>query len=371
MADEGQSFDGLPVDGHLYLDEVRVPRLGLDVVVAGVTCGEILDGVVEVRDHLCPRQQVLHGDLLLVEVAHFDLLAAPAAELREQRTEILCRGNDGRGDHGLEDLEGFLPRAALGPFGEVVDGPAVAVLVLHQVGDGGRRDEHGLVVLVPQTLMEDLHVEQPQEAAAQSRAERAHVFPLHRDGGVIEAQPGDGAVQVVEAVTVHGQERCEDSRDGLLEARERLRQLRLLVRRPNDGVPDQRVARAAHARDHVAHLAAVQAPRAQRARREHAHLLHAEARGRRAPRRRGRVRHDALALLEVAVDDLNEADDAAVLIEPAVHQQSPKGRVGVALRGRRDVGYNGRQHVLGADIRLGGGEKHGVGVHVVEGRGHL
>ncbi len=63
---------------------------------------------------------------------------------------------------------------------------------------------------------------------------------------------------------------------------------------------------------------------------------------------------DAVALLQGAVDDAHDTDDAEVLVVLGVDQHRLEGRIGVAAGGRGEAGDDGLQHVWDADAGLGG-----------------
>ena len=75
--------------------------------------------------------------------------------------------------------------------------------------------------------------------------------------------------------------------------------------------------------------------------------------------RAGAHHADRLALLQHAVDDAHQHDDAEIGVVPAVDEQRLQRRVRVALR-RRQAVHDRLQHLVDAEAGLGG-DHHGVG----------
>ena len=75
-----------------------------------------------------------------------------------------------------------------GQNGRIVDLDPLAVGFDDFVDDAGigRDDVH--VVLAPQALLDDFHVQETQEAAAESEAEGDGAFGLEDEGGVVELE---------------------------------------------------------------------------------------------------------------------------------------------------------------------------------------
>ena len=90
------------------------------------------------------------------------------------------------------------------------------------VDDRGRGGDEVEVVLALEALLDDLEVEQAEEAAAEAEAEGGGGLHLEGEAGVVEAQLLDGVAQRLEVGGVDGEEAAEDHRLGGLEAGQRL-----------------------------------------------------------------------------------------------------------------------------------------------------
>ena len=89
-------------------------------------------------------------------------------------------------------------------------------------------------------LLDDLEVQEAEEAAAEAEAERGGGLHLVGEAGVVEAQPADGGAQVLEVGGVDREEAAEHHRLRRLEARQRRR--RCAAALVGDGVADAGVA---------------------------------------------------------------------------------------------------------------------------------
>ena len=146
------------------------------------------------------------------------LAAALLAELHD-RADVLARGDDRGPDEGLADLR---DRAGVGHVGGVVHLQLLAVGERHVELDGGHRRHQLEVVLALQALAHDVHVQQPEEAAAEAEAERVGGLRLPRERGVVERQLLQRVAQVGVGVGVDREEAAEDHRLDLAVAGQRL-----------------------------------------------------------------------------------------------------------------------------------------------------
>src|SRR6266576_7310326 len=70
----------------------------------------------------------------------------------------------------------------------IVDGDLLAVAQLDAIFDGGCRAEQREVELALETLLDDLHVEQPEKAAAEAEAESGRGLRLVHQRGIVELE---------------------------------------------------------------------------------------------------------------------------------------------------------------------------------------
>ena len=123
------------------------------------------------------------------------------------------------------------------------------------------------VVLALQPLLDDLHVQQAEEAAAEAEAQRRRRLGLARERRVVEAQLVERVAQVLVAGRVGREDAGEHHRLGRLEAGQRRRARAAGL---GDGVADARVADLLDVGGEEADLARAELGRLARERRERA-----------------------------------------------------------------------------------------------------
>jgi hypothetical protein len=200
----------------------------------------------------------------------------------------------------------------------------VAVLLLHRVGDVRRGHEQIEVELPLEPLADDLHVQEPEEAAAEAEPECLRRLGLVEQRRVVELELLEGVAELGVVVRVGREEAREDHRLDLLVARQRSPRAAAAGR--------QRVAHAEtrhvlEPRDDVAHLPRLERVDRDPLRRHEAELLRVEVRAHRHRMQRGAGR-------EPPVDDADERDHPAVLVVARVEDERARGRIRLALRGR-------------------------------------
>ena len=92
----------------------------------------------------------------------------------------------------------------------------------HLEADGRHRREQLEVVLALEPLAHDVHVQQPEEAAAEAEAERVGGLRLPGERGVVERQLLERVAQLREALGVDREEPAEDHRLDVAVAGQRL-----------------------------------------------------------------------------------------------------------------------------------------------------
>ena len=230
----------------------------------------------------------------------------------------------------------------VGELGRVVDLDDGAVGRRDAVEHAGSRGDQLDVELALQPLLDDFHVQQPEEAAAEAEPERQRRLGLEDEGRIVEPQLLERLAQLGVGVALRRVEPGEHHRLHFAEAGERRRRA---ARRLGDGVADLGVGDVLDAGDEEADFAGAQLVDRQR------------------PRRQDAQRLDLVVLLrdheadlharpDGAVDDPDQHDDAAVGVEPGVEDQRLERRVMVAL-GRRHALDDRLEGVDDADARLG------------------
>ena len=194
-----------------------------------------------------------------------------------------------------------------------------------------------------QPLLDDLKMQQSEEAAAETEAKRHRGLRFEREARVVEPQLAHGRAQQLELGGVERIESAEDDGLGRAEARQRLGGRFPIV---GDGVAHARVGDLLDRSREEADLAGAELGHFQLLRREHADAIDVVG-------RLGAHHADALALAHRAVDDAHQHDDAEIGIVPGVHQERLERRLGIAL-GRRQAGDDRLQHLGHVLPGLGG-----------------
>ena len=203
----------------------------------------------------------------------------------------------------------------------------LAVLQHAAEAHGRRGGDEVQVVLALEPLLDDLHVQQAQEPAAEAEPQRRRRLRLARERRVVEAQLVQRVAQIGVAGRVGREDPGEHHRLGRLEAGQRRGAGAAGL---GDGVADARVADLLDRGGEEPDLAGGQLGDLARERGERADGLDLVVAAR---------RHEAHLLLrpQDAVDDAHQDDHAAVGVVPAVEQQHAQRRGDIA-DGRRDLG---------------------------------
>ena len=223
-----------------------------------------------------------------------------------------------------------------------VDLDDVAAGLRHAVADGGRGDEQLEVELALEPLLHDLHVEQAEEPAAEAEAQGGRGLGLVEERRVVQAQLLEGVAQLGVLVRIHRVEPGEHHGLDFLEAGQGLRRRPLVV---GQGVADGHFRDLLDAGDHESDLARGERFDGHGLGREDAQMLDfvGPAGGHQA---------DLHLRLQLAVDDVDQDDHAAVLVEPGVEHERPHRALGIALR-RRNAMDDRLQDLVDADALLG------------------
>uniref|UniRef100_A0A0N4ZLE2 Glucosamine_iso domain-containing protein n=1 Tax=Parastrongyloides trichosuri TaxID=131310 RepID=A0A0N4ZLE2_PARTI len=333
-----QGVHRLGVDQDRHLDQVADLVVGDLIVERGVALRDRLQPVVEVEHHLVQRQLIDHQGAG-ADVGQFDLAAATVLAQLDHPAEVFVGGQDGGLDPRLADRLDLHDVRQVGRVVQVDLGP---VAQADLVDDRRRRRDQVEVELAAQALLNDLEVQQAEEAAAEAEAQGGRALHLIGEAGVVQAQLADGGAQVLEVGGVDREQAAEDHRLDFLEALQRFGRGLLLV---GDGVADGGVGDFLDLGGDEADLAG-------------AKLLDRGVLGQEdadAVDQMGRAGLHHLhphAGLQHAVEHAHQQHHAQVGVVPGVDQHGLQRGVDVAL-GRRQAGDDGFQHVLDADAGLG------------------
>ena len=175
--------------------------------------------------------------------------AAPVLAEFQDRAEIIVGRQDRRLDPGLLD---FRDLDDVGHVGGIVQFDLGLVGQRDPVDDRGRGRDQVEVELALQPLLDDLEMQQPEEAAAEAEAERRRGLHLVGEARVVEPQPAHRRAQILEIGGVDGEQAAEHHRLRRLEAGQRLGGRALVV---GDRVADAGVGDLLDLRGDVADLA--------------------------------------------------------------------------------------------------------------------
>ena len=193
MDDQAQGVDRLARNEHVQLDQRRSPIARFLVVHRGVALAAALELVVVVDDELGQGHLEGHEHALRVEVLHVDKGAAVAGREIHQGSDVPARGDDPHPDPGL--LDGLDVARAGHQRGVVHGHRATPVGEVDPVLHGrGARDQVE-VELAFEPLLDDLHVEQAQEPAAEAEAERDRALGLVGEARIVEVELLEGLAQ--------------------------------------------------------------------------------------------------------------------------------------------------------------------------------
>ena len=205
--DDGKGVDGLSGDEDVELDHGRFPIVGEMVVEGRVAAGDGFQAVVKVENDFVQRQFVVEHDARGADVFEGFLLAALFFDEGENSADVFLVGENGGEDDGLFDFGDF---AGIEPAGRVVDLDHGAVSLVDLVAHAGGGGDEIEIELALETLLNDLHVKQTEEAAAETEAECDGAFGLEEKRGIVEAKFFEGFAQLRVRVGIDGVEPGED-----------------------------------------------------------------------------------------------------------------------------------------------------------------
>ena len=220
------------------------------VVHRGVALAAALHLVEVVDDELRERHLEVEDDPGRVQVLHGHERPAPVRGQLHERADVLARRHDAELDPRL--LDG-LDVGGVRQQGRVVDDDHAAAM--HQVDvvlDGRRGGDEVEVELALEALLDDLHVEEAEEAAAEPEPERHGALRLVGEARVVEVELLERFAHQRVVLATHRVDAGEDEALGLLVARQRFGGG---MGDGRDGVADLRLADVLEAGRDVADLA--------------------------------------------------------------------------------------------------------------------
>ncbi len=182
MDDKAQRVHDVAVEHDIELDELALAVL-LEVIIKGsIPTGTALERIKKVINDLSERQLIVDIDTIRIDVIHPDEGAAPILTQLHDVADIIRRGVD------MRVCDRFLRQGdqrRIGEIGGVTDHMHRAVGQRNAIVDGGRCRDKVEVILALQSLLDDLHVQESEEAAAIAEAQCHRGLGLKGEGRVI------------------------------------------------------------------------------------------------------------------------------------------------------------------------------------------
>ncbi len=334
MGNQRQRIDALLVDQHIDAHHIGSLKTFEVVIQRGVTARGRLQTVKEVEHHFRHRNLIGQRDLVAV-VDHVGLHAALLDAERDDIAQILLRQQHMTLGDRLAQLFDIVQRRQLRGAVDIDDFAASSLHFVHYGRRGGDQIE---IVFALQALLNDLHMQQTQEAAAEAEAERGRAFRLIEQRGVVQAQLAERVAEGFVVVRADREQTGIDLRLHFFEARQRF--IRRIARQ-RQGIAHRRAKNIFDGADQPAHFAAVQLRAVNLLRREDAEAIGVID-------LTGAHHFDFVAFAQRAVFHADQRDHAKVVIEPGVDNQRLQRTFRIAFR-RRNIAHQTLQHFRHAD----------------------
>src|SRR5690606_11016936 len=167
MNDHRHRVDPLLVDQDVELDERRGIETQELIIERRIAAAHRLQPIEEIENDLRERQLELERDLA-AQVLELPLRAALLDAKLHHRAEIVLRHENARENDRLANLLDLRRRRELRRVLDLLD---LALGRLDLVDHSGRGRDQREPVLALEALLHDLHVQQPEKAAAETEAE--------------------------------------------------------------------------------------------------------------------------------------------------------------------------------------------------------
>ena len=289
-------------------------------------------------------------------VGHVQLNTALLVGQRHDGAHIVLRHIKMHGNDGFAD---FLDAAGIRNLGRILDFQHLTAGHGHFIDHAGCGGDQVLVELALQTLLHDLHMQQPQKAAAKTKAQRLADFGLVMQRGVVELELFQRIAQRFVLAGFRRVEARKDLRLDFLETGQRLGggKSRTAGTRLDHGhgVADLGGLQLLDAGDHKTDFAGFERLARLGVRRENAELLG-------VVKRLSGHQLDAIALGQTPVHHAHQHDHAHIGVVPAVDDHGAQRAVGLAL-GRRNAGDHSFEDFVDAHAGLGAARNRVGGVN--------
>ena len=168
VGERGEGVDAFAVEEDVEADKFGGAEAGGVIIEGSVATTDALEFVVEVDDDFAQWHEELDFDAVAGDEFLLDEFAALAKTEGHDRADVGGSGDDSSADIGFFDM---LDERGVGHARGVVDFLCFAVLVVNHVGYVGDGGDDVHVEFAVETFLHDFHVEESEEAAAETEAE--------------------------------------------------------------------------------------------------------------------------------------------------------------------------------------------------------
>src|SRR5581483_2978680 len=317
--DDGKRIDRFAGDQDVELDHGRIPIAGEVIVERGVSAGNGFQAVVEIENDFVERQFVLQHDARGAAVFEAFLLHALFFHQGENSADIFFVGQDGGEDDRLFHFGDFILRR---PARGIVNFDDFAVGLVDLVADAGSGGDEIEIEFALQSLLNDLHVEQAEKAAAEAKSQGHGTFRLEKERSVVQAEFFESFAELGVLVRVDGVKAGKNHGLDVFKAGQRLERGIAVL---GDGVADLGVGNVLDVGDEEADFSGAQFFGFDRLGGMDTESLDVEDAA-------VRPEADFLTLAQGSLEDAHQHDHAAVGIEPGIEKQGLQPPLRIAFR---------------------------------------
>ena len=281
----------------------------------------------------------MNHDAGIIKIGHIVIFAALFLAQLHDRAYIILGHNDGSVHIWLLHV---VNHSGVREEGGVIHHFHIAIGADYFVNNVGRSGNQRQIIFALQALLDNVHVQQSQKAAAEAKAQGSGGFRLEHQGSIVQLQLFQRVAQIVVIAVLYGIQAAINHGSGLAIAWQSALRRTIGVR---NSVAHASVAHVFDASSKEANLALLQLVHVHNAGLKVAHLGDLEL---------GTGGHHANlhALFDASFHDADVKHHALVGIKLGVKHQSLQGCLAVAF-GSRNALYNGLQHILNTQARLG------------------
>ena len=339
--DGGEGFDWVAGDEHVHFDHVGGAVAGVFVVHGAVAFGHGFETVVEVDEDVGEGNGGGEHDAEFVDgLGVFEVTAFFHDELHDV-ADIVAGDHDEDAHDGFAD---FLDDLGFGEISRIIDDEFFPIGLGDLVDHGGIGGDDLHVEFAAEALLDDLHVKEAEETAAETEAEGSGGFRLEGEGGVVDLELAHGDLERFVVGAVDGVDAGEDHGADFFESVEGFGAGLVFM---SDGVADFNFGGGLHVGDDVADVSGLEFVGFGHLGGEDSGLLDLVV-------GRSVEEFDFVAAFHLTGNDADVGDDTAVGIVEGIENGSAEKSVGIFFR-RRDEFDDGFENVFDPDSLFGRG----------------